>query len=385
MSKQTQPGDALSLDSLMDEIDSTVNPGAIADTKAPKGSVDNPLTDDEDSEEEEKKEEKKVESKEKTDKKEVEDTASKIPADVDDKSGNESSKTEESEEVSTVDSDYGHAVASSLHKELGFEEDLDAKEFETEFGKGSAGLVNYIKQVIEDSSVVIHKTPAAERYYNYLSEGGDPEVLQDIIDAKTDYSKIEVEEENTELQRDLLFNYLLEIHPNKKEDWIQAKVKRAEDAGTLYDDSKDALDNLKEIYQEKEEKLIKEQEAATARRAKEIKEYWEREEDTVNKTSSIAGIELTDSLKKKFIAYQKAGKFSEEVRNPEKLRQLQFLAMVGIETINNSAKTKSAKHLDEVLQKVAAADNKTKVHSSTTPREQSPSDKLKPNFDELLG
>ena len=328
-----------------------------------EGSPDNPIEDaleEENEEEKEEEEEKTPDAKGGKDDKHVE---------------KEEEDSEESKDPEEDGEDYGYTLTSEIHSELGFQDKLTEEEFKEEFGEGVEGIKNYINTVIKQSSQVSHKNEEAKKYYDYISSGGDIEQLQEVIEARNDYSELslEGEEENIDMQRDVLFNYLVEKYPTKGEEWIEQRVTRAEDAGTLYPDSIDALESLQEVYEERETQVIENQKEADKAREDQIKEYWNREEQAVNDSEEIIGVTLNDNMKSKFMEYQKSGKFQEAIRDQDKLRELQFLTMVGIEAIQRGATTRATNKLEKKLKGISQdRSSKSSTKSSTAPPREEP-------------
>ena len=160
-------------------------------------------------------------------------------------------KKEEPIEEPIDDEDDSELVGNffdAMSEELGWEfEEGDEKP------KNVPELINYFKTVIEENSKPDFANEEIEALDAYVKQGGDlRKYLQ--IDAELDLEDIDLDEESN--QKAVVKMWLKEKGFSSKQ--IERKISKYEDAGLLEDEAQDAIEDLKEIREQKKEQLLKE-------------------------------------------------------------------------------------------------------------------------------
>ena len=162
-------------------------------------------------------------------------------------------ETEEEEEVEdnneeNVVTNFFDAMAEKLNWE--FEEDEDKP-------KSVDELINYFQNVIEENSKPEYSSEEVEALDNFVKQGGDLKKYL-TIDAELDLDDIDIEDEAN--QKLVVKQLLKEKGFSTKK--IDKLVSRYEEAGLLEDEAQDALEDLKEIKEEKKKQLLEDQKKA---------------------------------------------------------------------------------------------------------------------------
>lgn len=205
-------------------------------------------------------------------------------------------KKEESIEEPVDDEDDSELVGNffdAMSEELGWEfEEGDEKP------KSVPELINYFKTVIEENSKPDFASEEIEQLDAYVKQGGDlKKYLQ--IDAELDLDDIDLDEESN--QKAVVKMLLKEKGFSSKQ--IDKKISKYEDAGLLEDEAQDAIEDLKEIREQRKEQLLKEQKKAH-------EQYWEQQRtfytnvvDEIKGLKNIRGIAIPEKDKKVLIDY----------------------------------------------------------------------------------
>ena len=138
----------------------------------------------------------------------------------------------------------------AMAEELGWE--FDEEETESK-PKNVQELISYFKTVIEENSKPDFASEEIEALDAYVKQGGDlKKYLQ--IDAELDLDDIDLDEESN--QKAVVKMLLKEKGFSSKQ--IDKKISKYEDAGLLEDEAQDAIEDLKEIREQRKEQLLKE-------------------------------------------------------------------------------------------------------------------------------
>jgi hypothetical protein len=109
-------------------------------------------------------------------------------------------------------------------------------------------LIDYFQKVIEEDSKPTYASEEMENLDNFVKQGGElSRYLQ--IEQEFDLDNIDLEDENN--QKSIVKLLLREKGFNEKQ--IDKKIQKYEDAGLLEDEAEDALEDLKEIKEQKKE------------------------------------------------------------------------------------------------------------------------------------
>lgn len=205
-------------------------------------------------------------------------------------------KKEEPIEEPVDDEDDSELVGNffdAMSEELGWEfEEGDEKP------KNVPELINYFKTVIEENSKPDFASEEIEALDAYVKQGGDlRKYLQ--IDAELDLEDIDLDEEAN--QKAVVKMWLKEKGFSSKQ--IERKISKYEDAGLLEDEAQDAIEDLKEIREQKKEQLLKEQEKAHKQYQEQQRAFYTNVVDEIKGLKNIRGIAIPEKDKKVLIDY----------------------------------------------------------------------------------
>lgn len=181
----------------------------------------------------------------------------------------------------------------AMSEELGWEfEEGDEKP------KNVSELINYFKTVIEENSKPDFASEEIEALDAYVKQGGDlRKYLQ--IDAELDLEDIDLDDESN--QKAVVKMLLKEKGFSSKQ--IEKKISKYEDAGLLEDEAQDAIEDLKEIREQRKEQLLKEQEKAHKQYQEQQRTFYTNVVDEIKGLKNIRGIAIPEKDKKVLIDY----------------------------------------------------------------------------------
>ena len=198
---------------------------------------------------------------------------------------------EEPEDDSELVGNFFDAMA----EELGWE--FDEEEAESK-PKNVQELISYFKTVIEENSKPDFASEEIEALDAYVKQGGDlKKYLQ--IDAELDLDDIDLDEESN--QKAVVKMLLKEKGFSSKQ--IDKKISKYEDAGLLEDEAQDAIEDLKEIREERKQQLLKEQEKAHKQYQEQQRAFYNNVVDEIKGLKNIRGIAIPEKDKKVLIDY----------------------------------------------------------------------------------
>lgn len=183
----------------------------------------------------------------------------------------------------------------AMAEELGWE--FDEEETESK-PKNVSELISYFKTVIEENSKPDFASEEIEALDAYVKQGGDlKKYLQ--IDAELDLDEIDLDEESN--QKAVVKMLLKEKGFNSKQ--IDKKISKYEDAGLLEDEAQDAIEDLKEIREQRKEQLLKEQKKAHEQYQEQQRAFYTNVVDEIKGLKNIRGIAIPEKDKKVLIDY----------------------------------------------------------------------------------
>lgn len=203
-------------------------------------------------------------------------------------------ETEEEEEVEdnneeNVVTNFFDAVAEKLNWE--FEEGEDKP-------KNVDELINYFQNVIEENSKPEYSSEEVEALDNFVKQGGDLKKYL-TIDAELDLDDIDIEDETN--QKLVVKQLLKEKGFSTKK--IDKLVSRYEEAGLLEDEAQDALEDLKEIKEEKKKQLLEDQKKAYQMQLQRQQQFYDNVVSEIKGLKNIRGITVPEKDKKVLMDY----------------------------------------------------------------------------------
>ena len=203
-------------------------------------------------------------------------------------------EAEEEEEVEdnneeNVVTNFFDAMAEKLNWE--FEEDEDKP-------KSVDELINYFQNVIEENSKPEYSSEEVEALDNFVKQGGDLKKYL-TIDAELDLDDIDIEDETN--QKLVVKQLLKEKGFSTKK--IDKLVSRYEEAGLLEDEAQDALEDLKEIKEEKKKQLLEDQKKAYQIQLQRQQQFYDNVVSEIKGLKNIRGITVPEKDKKVLMDY----------------------------------------------------------------------------------
>lgn len=203
-------------------------------------------------------------------------------------------ETEEEEEVEdnneeNVVTNFFDAVAEKLNWE--FEEGEEKP-------KSVDELINYFQNVIEENSKPEYSSEEVEALDNFVKQGGDLKKYL-TIDAELDLDDIDIEDETN--QKLVVKQLLKEKGFSTKK--IDKLVSRYEEAGLLEDEAQDALEDLKEIKEERKKQLLEDQKKAYQIQLQRQQQFYDNVVSEIKGLKNIRGITVPEKDKKVLMDY----------------------------------------------------------------------------------
>lgn len=203
-------------------------------------------------------------------------------------------ETEEEEEIEdnneeNVVTNFFDAMAEKLNWE--FEEGEDKP-------KNVDELINYFQNVIEENSKPEYSSEEVEALDNFVKQGGDLKKYL-TIDAELDLDDIDIEDETN--QKLVVKQLLKEKGFSTKK--IDKLVSRYEEAGLLEDEAQDALEDLKEIKEERKKQLLEDQKKAYREQLQRQQQFYDNVVSEIKGLKNIRGITVPEKDKKVLIDY----------------------------------------------------------------------------------
>lgn len=203
-------------------------------------------------------------------------------------------EAEEEEEIEdnneeNVVTNFFDAMAEKLNWE--FEEGEDKP-------KNVDELINYFQNVIEENSKPEYSSEEVEALDNFVKQGGDLKKYL-TIDAELDLDDIDIEDEAN--QKLVVKQLLKEKGFSTKK--IDKLVSRYEEAGLLEDEAQDALEDLKEIKEERKKQLLEDQKKAYREQLQRQQQFYDNVVNEIKGLKNIRGITVPEKDKKVLMDY----------------------------------------------------------------------------------
>lgn len=203
-------------------------------------------------------------------------------------------EAEEEEEIEdnneeNVVTNFFDAMAEKLNWE--FEEDEDKP-------KSVDELINYFQNVIGENSKPEYSSEEVEALDNFVKQGGDLKKYL-TIDAELDLDDIDIEDEAN--QKLVVKQLLKEKGFSTKK--IDKLVSRYEEAGLLEDEAQDALEDLKEIKEERKKQLLEDQKKAYREQLQRQQQFYDNVVSEIKGLKNIRGITVPEKDKKVLMDY----------------------------------------------------------------------------------
>lgn len=211
----------------------------------------------------------------------------------DDKFSSKKEPLDGGSDLGEAEPEIAQYVQDKLAEELGWEFE-DSEKF-----KSVKDVVAFLKEVVDANSVPQYANEEIGKLNDFVANGGKIEDYIKTTKGEVDIETIDLSNENN--QKSVIRELLKE--KGYSESRINRSIDRYVDAGVLEDEAEDAVELLKEIREEKSEKLLKDQEKQKEVLEQQKQKYIEDVELTVNTLESVRGIPISDKEKKQLMDY----------------------------------------------------------------------------------
>lgn len=181
----------------------------------------------------------------------------------------------------------------SLSEKLGWE-DLE----DEEKPKTVEDLIEYFGNVIEENSKPDYASEEVEALDNFVRQGGDIRKYFQV-DQEINLDDIDIEDESA--QKMVVKQLLKEKGYSAKQ--IEKKIAKYEDAGLLEDEAEDALESLKEIFDDKKQQLLKDQENKYKEYQRQQRKLYDDVVTEIKGLETIRGIKVPEKDRRALIDY----------------------------------------------------------------------------------
>lgn len=205
----------------------------------------------------------------------------------------EKQDTTEEEVIEEDESEHIVSFFDALSEKIGWDE-ID----EEDKPKTAEELIQYFANVIEENSKPDYASEEVEKLDAFVRQGGDIRAYFEI-DKEIDLDDLDLEDENT--QRAVVKQLLKEKGFNSKQ--IEKKLSKYEDAGILEDEATDAIEDLKEIQEQKKQQLLKNQEKAFKEKQEQQRQLYNNVVSEIKGLETIRGIKVPEKDKRALIDY----------------------------------------------------------------------------------
>ena len=224
-----------------------------------------------------------------------------------DEDEDEDDEYEEEEDDDDIDDDNldpddykDDSVVSEIMDKLGY--DIEDGDYD-DTPEGIAELTTDIASQIADDRIdeVMEAFPLVKQHLDYVLAGGDSQRFMEANDPTKDYSLLEIDENDTRTQKQLLSNYFATKGHDKE--FIEEMVNDFEDTGKLYTKAEAAKTALSNLQTAQRSQMVEEQRHQQVAQEEKLTEFWNGVADTIEESKEFAGISVPDRDKNKFFDY----------------------------------------------------------------------------------
>lgn len=207
----------------------------------------------------------------------------------------EEEDVEEGEETDETELD----VIGEIAQTLGFE-------LENDYEDNVDGLTDFVRdmgQQIAESQLqaLFEQFPQVQKHLDYVMSGGNSTEFLQAYNPQTDFSSIEIDREDVDIQRAVLGHYFItKGHDN---DFVDEILDTLENNGKLYQKAEAAKNELAEYQEIQRQELVRKQQAAFEQQRQQTLEFWDDVAKTIEEGNIFAGVRIPDRQKAKFFEY----------------------------------------------------------------------------------
>lgn len=283
-------------------------------------------------------------------------------------------KLEETNAVTSNDSDDEYQTFKVLGKHFSDEGILDG--FDEDMENTPEALQEMVSKTVEkgiESYKNSFSSPMAKRFLEYIENGGDPGNFIQTVNGP-DYTSINSDQLDgeTSIQKRLLQDYL--STQGESEEDIEDMITSYEDAGLLQKRSSAALKKLQKAQVDKHEQTISSQKKAKEEQIAKNQQILSDLKEKITESEEIGGFTLTKKIKNDFYSYitevdpstGKTGLMSDS-SDPKNQLLMSYLYFnkFNFDKLGKKSKTKAAKSLEEKLGRFTDNSAKQKANRRT--------------------
>lgn len=160
-------------------------------------------------------------------------------------------------------------------------------------------LAQYFTDVVTQNSVPQYADDRIQALDEYVKNGGKFEDFYSRQQEALTLDSIDLEDENNQkaVVRELM------QRSGYKDDQINKRISRFEDADMLYEEAEDALGRLKEIRQAEVEEATRQQEAYARQQEEQSRQFFNTVSQEINSLTNIRGIQVPKEDRKALFDY----------------------------------------------------------------------------------
>jgi hypothetical protein len=224
--------------------------------------------------------------------------------DSDDSSDDDSNDDSNDDDSDDSDSDQSDddgedSLFGNIAKAIGIE-------LENEYEDSEEGLIEFTKDVAqnlaeEQLEALFAQFPLVQKHLDFVMAGGDPEKFFETYNPQADYSKVEIEEDDSRTQKAVLTEFFKT--KGHDESFIKEMIEDYEDSGKLYAKATAAKTQLAKIQETERGQLVERQKQERQQQIQTQNKFWEGVAETIEKGKEFAGIRIPEKEKSKFFDY----------------------------------------------------------------------------------
>lgn len=218
-----------------------------------------------------------------------------------------------------------------LHKELGYKDLAD----ENKPNNSIKGFVDHIKSIIDSNSRPEYSSDIVKKFDDYVRSGYDPQKYLEQIYGEPDYEKMKVETESE--QKAMLDHYLRVKNPDWDGVKRTEKINRLETAGLLEDESKEAHEELKKLFANREQRVEQEQQKEETLKAQRLEDWQRKLHSDIFSQQNIAGFDFPEQEKKGLFEFitktneEGVTEYNKRLVDPVERLKLAYFAFKGLD------------------------------------------------------
>jgi hypothetical protein len=222
----------------------------------------------------------------------------------DSKSSNGVQQKDEDTEQSSEEDQEPEYLVDKFAKQLGFDDLIE------KYDDSDEGLLELVREgskrfAEKEIEQTLASSQEAKLLFDYLRNGGDiAEYMNDRASiGLQDYSRIKLDEGDTNTQEKVFKEFYSKV--GLSDDQIKSMIDTAKANGSLYNQSEVFIKKLANDQAKAKEELLIQQKRQQEEQLKEITTFWTGVEQTIKKSSNLAGIPIPETEKNEFFQYVK--------------------------------------------------------------------------------